>query len=597
MAISLGRARLGGAGMRGGTSPEGARRRWLTGLAAPALAMGALAFMGVPAANAAVDAMGAESVAEAMSAQPGLVTGASFVTIPPVGGSAGVSTSSLGGFPTNGPTSGILSTGLVSSVPEVGTYASANLEGGNFRGDTDFDVTVLKVDLDVEQGNNCLSFDFKFLSEEYPNFVGSKYNDGFIAELDESTWTTYDTVISAPNNFAFDAEGDVVSVNSTGIGGMSPGAGAGTAFDGKDEKGHGAATQQLSAATTVTSGAHSLYLSIFDQGDRIYDSAVFLDNLRSFQVADGADCVPGAKPVTPAAPVAPAVTQTSCTDGMSVAPTVTLAESEGIEYTLVGAVAAGETVIVTAVPESGYSLVESDGWQMNADGTATYTVDLEAATCPAEVTPVAPEVVQAACVKGQATDPKLTLPDTQGITYTVAGDVVAGSVVEVFAAAKEGYIFPAEVEGWVVAADRVGATLEVVLESIDCKPILTHPQDPKIVEATCDAGPSVKLAKTEGVTYSGLPKELAAGQSFTLTAVAEPGYELGEAVGWAVPEDGVGLSKTFQLADAPSDCDSPVDGSDGGDLAKTGASVSLALILGIGAVGSGLYLLRRYAKA
>ena len=35
----------------------------------------------------------------------------------------------------------------------------------------------------------------------------------------------------------------------------------------------------LPAATQVTPGAHSLYLSIFDQGDTILDSAAFLDNL------------------------------------------------------------------------------------------------------------------------------------------------------------------------------------------------------------------------------------------------------------------------------------------------------------------------------
>ena len=47
----------------------------------------------------------------------------------------------------------------------------------------------------------------------------------------------------------------------------------GTTFDG--------ATRLLRASTKITPGRHRLYLSIFDQGDRIYDSAVFLDNLRA----------------------------------------------------------------------------------------------------------------------------------------------------------------------------------------------------------------------------------------------------------------------------------------------------------------------------
>ena len=33
----------------------------------------------------------------------------------------------------------------------------------------------------------------------------------------------------------------------------------------------------------VTAGAHALYLSIFDAGDHIFDSAVFIDNLRFTQ--------------------------------------------------------------------------------------------------------------------------------------------------------------------------------------------------------------------------------------------------------------------------------------------------------------------------
>jgi hypothetical protein len=47
----------------------------------------------------------------------------------------------------------------------------------------------------------------------------------------------------------------------------------GTTFDG--------ATRLLRASTPITPGHHRLYLSIFDQGDRSYDSSVFLDNLRA----------------------------------------------------------------------------------------------------------------------------------------------------------------------------------------------------------------------------------------------------------------------------------------------------------------------------
>jgi hypothetical protein len=240
------------------------------------------------------------TIAQSIASPSVTVTGASFVAIPPNNTPNGVSNSAIGGFPVDGTSYGILTSGNASGVDQVGTFQSTSNGGAAVRGDTDRDVSVLKIDLTVPAGANCLSFNFKFMSEEFPNFVGSAFNDAFIAELDTTSWTTNGSTIFAPNNFAFDSSNDVVSINSTGIGGMTPADGAGTAFDGNTSgnpgaDSAGAATKLLSASTQVTGGAHSLYLSLFDQGDQILDSAVFLDNLRALTVANPAvDCKAGA---------------------------------------------------------------------------------------------------------------------------------------------------------------------------------------------------------------------------------------------------------------------------------------------------------------
>lgn len=235
------------------------------------------------------DAAGAAALAAALSGNA-VVTGATFDSI--TGGTPNaVADAPLSSFPTNGSTFAILSTGTAQFAdnPNVSGGTGENNFGFNVRGDTDLDVTVLKIDVDVPETANCLTFDFQFYSEEYPEWVNTQYNDAFIAELDSSTWTTSGTVISAPDNFAFDPSGDVISINSTGNTAMSAAAAAGTTYDG--------ATPLLSASTQVTPGAHSLYLSIFDQGDQELDSAAFVDNLVIGFVPDPeTNCVPGARP-------------------------------------------------------------------------------------------------------------------------------------------------------------------------------------------------------------------------------------------------------------------------------------------------------------
>lgn len=329
-------------------------RRWtksaLLGLGLLLAAVSPAAAAITPTTN---DAAGAGALAQAITANPANVTGASFDAIPPSGTPNGVG-GVLSSFPTNGSTFGILTSGDVNFADDPNTSGSstANNGGGPVRGDSDRDVVILKLNLNVPTGANCLSLDFKFLSEEYPEFVGTGFNDAFIAELDSSTWTTSGSAISAPNNFAFDPSGSVVSINSTGATSFTAAEAAGTTYDG--------GTPLLAASKQVTPGAHVLYLSIFDQGDNALDSAVFLDNLVIGFVPDPAQqCKQGAV----AKPFGLTLSPLTATNPVGTSHTVTAALTEG------GAPAPGKTVAFTV---TGANPTTGTGTTL-ADGTTTFT--------------------------------------------------------------------------------------------------------------------------------------------------------------------------------------------------------------------------------
>ncbi len=233
-----------------------------------------------PAAGAAIREFplnpSATPVARAMAVDPGVVRRAVFSAIPPGSKPAAVSTTRLAGFPRpfSGPSYAILTTGnaRLADDPNSAGDSGSTAGGPSIRGARD--VTIMRVDLRIPRGANCLSFRFRFLSEEYPEFIGGDFNDAFIAELNASTWTAatkQDPTIKAPRNFAVTAGGQPIRINRAGATAMTAARARGTTYDG--------ATRMLRASTRVNSSTRHLYLSIFDQGDRIYDSAVFIDKL------------------------------------------------------------------------------------------------------------------------------------------------------------------------------------------------------------------------------------------------------------------------------------------------------------------------------
>ncbi len=246
------------------------------------IALGAV-ILAVPVQSAVAAVTGTNSASTVAGAIDPANTGSGFTfTVGPT--QAGTGNTPLSGFPTAGGTYGILTSGNanIADDPNTGTGDGQALSINDpARGDAN-DPQTLQINFNVPAGNSCLLFDFKFLSEEFPEFVNAGFNDGFVAELDSTNWSVSGQKINAPLDFAA-GYGDQVSVDTVGPTVVDPANSVDTTYD--------AATKLITTKTPVTPGAHALYLSIFDAGDYIYDSAAFVDNLR-FDAEPPSTCKP-----------------------------------------------------------------------------------------------------------------------------------------------------------------------------------------------------------------------------------------------------------------------------------------------------------------
>ena len=168
---------------------------------------------------------------------------------------------------------------------------------------------VIDIVLTLKAPNNAsgVQFDLNFFSSEWPAYICSKYNDGFIAYLSAKGFNN-----GTPDNMSFDAKKNPVSVNNgffdrctpnvdigcadTAIPGTSqcPGgtgelAGTGFAevgqwcsiYSGNKSSSAGGATGWLTSKAPVQAGeTFTLELMIWDTGDSDLDSSVLLDNFK-----------------------------------------------------------------------------------------------------------------------------------------------------------------------------------------------------------------------------------------------------------------------------------------------------------------------------
>jgi len=222
-------------------------------------------------------AKSAVSLAKTMMANPKQLVGAQFVIAPPQNGPNAIGSGSAGalaGFPIKGGRFAILTDGCSKRAAHTKFKGASgcNDRGPEFNGTRD--TTILRLEVRVPKGASCLSFRFRFLSNEYPTWVGSDYSDAFIAEQGYyARWRSHSTSphLYNPDDFAMTPQGLPITINKAGVAAMKSGYARGTGYRG--------ATQLLRASTRVKPGKRFILLSIFDQGDRQFDSAVFIDHL------------------------------------------------------------------------------------------------------------------------------------------------------------------------------------------------------------------------------------------------------------------------------------------------------------------------------
>jgi len=333
------------------------------------LAAGGLLMAAAPAGAVVTPTTDGPTVRNAIAA-PGQFTGlpASFVVIPPNATASmptafpvGTSTSVLPPFPVASPYA-VLSTGDSRVSDQPGASSSADDGAGPANaaghGDSDYDATILtvgRIGIPPGQGQACLSFDFRFLSAEYPSRLTSSFNDAFIAELAPNSggaplWTTLGaSIVKLDQDFAVTSDGRPITIKSTGPASFSPAEAAGTPY--------GGATAPLRAQIPVPFGSpdQALFLSIFDHGDAAGDSAVFIDNL----TLSAAACQRGVVPIGPAIAItAPTVAATVSSATPTLTGTAGNAAGDAPNVTVRiygGGVPAGAPVQTLAAPRSGTS--------------------------------------------------------------------------------------------------------------------------------------------------------------------------------------------------------------------------------------------------
>ena len=178
--------------------------------------------------------------------------------------------------------------------------------------------------------------------------------------------------------------------------------------------------------------------------------------------------VPQLETVTPQAPTFTEALE--CVEGAPLPATVVVPQVTGVVYRVDGEVVSGPlevpadaTVTVTAHAADGYAL--ADGAPAQWEHTFT------APQCPAplvEVTALAPTSTEPVCVAGSASAGSITIPDVEGVRYTVDGEDVTGRLT--VAAGESVTVVARPLPGYVLSGDTQVITYAFSFPELECVP-------------------------------------------------------------------------------------------------------------------------------
>jgi hypothetical protein len=164
----------------------------------------------------------------------------------------------------------LVGSGTTDPIPD---YQGTSPSGGP-DGELICDLNQIKLVLEAPTGAEGFSFDFLFASAEYPEWINMGYNDTFYAILEHGDYNGGSTT-----NISFDGNGDEIEVDVNFFENSSyPCNENGSGWEPSMDSG---STGWLRTTHPVAGGdTFGLTFSIHDEGDCVWDSAVFIDNFQ-----------------------------------------------------------------------------------------------------------------------------------------------------------------------------------------------------------------------------------------------------------------------------------------------------------------------------